>query len=163
MNTVDPLGGSWAVEHATNRIEREATATAGADRCDGRHAGGDRERLIQREIQESAYRAQREIDAKAAIVVGVNGFTSDAPSAIEVLSIDPDVERRQIERVCAGARRAAIGPRGARPSIAVATAAREGSTTSCRRSSRRSRRRATVGEIADTLREVFGEHKEIDV
>jgi methylmalonyl-CoA mutase N-terminal domain/subunit len=161
VNTVDPLGGSWAVEHATNRIEREATATLERIDAMGGTLAAIESGLVQREIQESAYRAQREVDSKAAIVVGVNGFTSDAPSAIEVLRIDPDVERRQIERVSqVRERRDRTAWRSALDQ--VATAAREGSNL-VPPIIQAVEASATVGEIADTLREVFGEHKEIDV
>src|SRR5688500_18252581 len=100
-NTVDPLGGSWAVEEMTNRIEREAAAAI--ERID--RAGGTLAAIeagfVQREIQEAAYRAQQQIDARETLVVGVNGFTSDDPCTIEVLSIDPEIERRQAQRVAA--------------------------------------------------------------
>jgi methylmalonyl-CoA mutase N-terminal domain/subunit len=160
-NTVDPLGGSWAVEHATTRIEREAAATLERIDAMGGTLAAIESGLVQREIQESAYRAQQEIDSKATIVVGVNGFTGDAPSAIEVLRIDPDVERRQTERVAqVRERRDRTAWRSSLDQ--VATAARQG-TNLVPPIMQAVEASATVGEIADTLREVFGEHKEIDV
>jgi methylmalonyl-CoA mutase N-terminal domain/subunit len=160
-NTVDPLGGSWAVEAATNRIEHEAMATI--ERIDA--AGGTlaaiEHGMIQREIQESAYRDQQRIDSGEAVVVGVNRFTDEKYPAIDVLRIDPDVERQQKERVAAvrtsrnrDAWRSALD--------GVAAAARDGSNL-MPGIIRAVEAFATVGEIADTLREVFGEHKEIDV
>jgi methylmalonyl-CoA mutase N-terminal domain/subunit len=160
-NTVDPCGGAYAIEEMTNRIEREARALL--DRIDA--AGGTltaiETGLIQREIQESAYRAQQEIDRGERIVVGVNQFGTGQTSGIEVLRIDPDIERRQIERVgrvrasrVSGEWQAALG--------AVAQAARDGSNL-VPPIVRAVEARATIGEISDTLRGVFGEHEEIDV
>jgi methylmalonyl-CoA mutase N-terminal domain/subunit len=160
-NTVDPLGGSYTVEAFTARIEQEARAILDRIEAAGGTLAAIEQGLIQREIQESAYRAQLRIDSKEAIVVGVNEYVREERSGIEVLRIDPDVERRQIERIRqvrasrdAGAWRAALA--------AVAAAARAsdnlvppviGAVEA----------RATLGEIADTLRGVFGEHREIDV
>jgi methylmalonyl-CoA mutase N-terminal domain/subunit len=160
-NTVDPCGGAYAIEELTDRIEREARALL--DRIDA--AGGTltaiETGLIQREIQESAYRAQQEIDRGERIVVGVNQFGSAQTSGIEVLRIDPDIERRQIDRVRrvrasrdSGEWHSALG--------AVAQAARDGSNL-VPPIVRAVEARATIGEISDTLRGVFGEHKETDV
>jgi methylmalonyl-CoA mutase, N-terminal domain len=94
-NTVDPLGGAYAIEELTNRIEQGARELL--DRIDA--AGGTlaaiEQGLIQRAIQESAYRAQQRVDRGESVVVGVNNFTSDEPANIDVLSIDPEVERRR--------------------------------------------------------------------
>ncbi|MGH9373250.1 MAG: methylmalonyl-CoA mutase family protein, partial [Vicinamibacterales bacterium] len=160
-NTVDPLGGAWAIEEATNRIERDASAMI--DRIDA--AGGTlaaiEQGIIQREIQESAYRAQQRIDARDAIVVGVNQFTGEGRPGIDVLRIDPDVERQQAGRLTA--LRSSRNERIWRTSLdGITSAARDGgnlvppiieAVEAC----------ATVGEISDALRSVFGEHKEIDV
>jgi methylmalonyl-CoA mutase N-terminal domain/subunit len=160
-NTVDPLGGAWTIEEATNRIETEATALL--DRIDA--AGGTLEAiergLIQREIQESAYRTQQRIDAGETIVVGVNRFVDNARPRIDVLRIDPDVERQQVARVAAV--RASRDAAGWRTAIArVEAAARDGSNL-VPPIIDAVEAHATVGEIADALRRVFGEHKEIDV
>jgi methylmalonyl-CoA mutase N-terminal domain/subunit len=159
-NTVDPLGGAYAIEALTNEIE--AGARRLLDNIDA--AGGTlaaiEQGMIQRAIQESAYRAQQDVDASRAVVVGVNAFEVEETGQIEVLSIDPEVERRQIERVRAvrasrdgsgwtaaldAVRSAARSADNLVPPIVAAVEAR-----------------ATVGEIADALRGVFGEHKEID-
>jgi methylmalonyl-CoA mutase, N-terminal domain len=161
VNTVDPVGGSWAVEHATNAIERDAAAML--ERIDA--AGGTLAAieggLIQREIHESAYRSQQSVDARRAIVVGVNTFTTGEPSPIEVLSLDPDVERRQVERV-ARVRASRDHARWRSALDQVMSAAGDGSNL-VPPVIQAVEARATVGEIADTLRAVFGEHKEIDV
>jgi methylmalonyl-CoA mutase N-terminal domain/subunit len=160
-NTVDPCGGAYSIEEMTNRIEQDARALI--DRIDA--AGGTlsaiEQGLIQREIQESAYRAQQEIDHGDRVVVGVNRFTSDQSSGIDVLHIDPDIERRQIDRVRAV--RASRDPGAWRASLdALGTAAR-GTTNLVPFVINAVEARATLGEISDTLRSVLGEHREIDV
>jgi methylmalonyl-CoA mutase N-terminal domain/subunit len=145
----------------TNRIEQEARALL--DRVDA--AGGTlaaiESGMIQREIQEAAYRTQQDIDAGGRIVVGVNRFGEDEASRIEVLRIDPDIERRQIARVREV--RASRDGREWRAALdGVAGAARDG-TNLVPPIIRAVEARATTGEISDTLRGVFGEHKEINV
>jgi methylmalonyl-CoA mutase N-terminal domain/subunit len=171
VNTVDPVAGSYAIEALTNTIERGAREIL--DRIE--QAGGTlaaiESGLIQREIQESAYRAQLAVDKGQSIVVGVNRFGDPGPDpgtdpgtspgtrvGPALFSVDADVERRQIERV-----RAVRASRDAescqRALAAVSTAAREGQNlvvpivTAVEA-------RATVGEISDTLRNVFGEYAE---
>jgi methylmalonyl-CoA mutase N-terminal domain/subunit len=184
-NTVDPVAGSYAIECLTNTIEQEAQdILARIERAGGTLAAIE-SGLIQREIQESAFRAQQAIDAGRSIVVGVNKFaemgtgvisahsagartgTENGPESAEDLAgnetrplfqIDPDVEPRQIARLhalragrdadawreaLAGVSRAASDGSNLVPPIVTAVEAR-----------------ATVGEIADTMRTVFGEFEE---
>ena len=162
-NTVDPLGGSYAIEALTNRIESGARELL--DRIDA--AGGTlaaiEQGFIQRAIQESAYRAQQQIDARESLVVGVNAFTdAEAPerSGIEVLRIDPEVERRQVERVRAV--RASRAAAAWRASLDAVIAAARGADNLVPPIVRAVEAHATVGEIADAMRGVFGEHREID-
>jgi methylmalonyl-CoA mutase, N-terminal domain len=155
-NTVDPVAGSYAIETLTNDIERGAIEIL--DRID--RAGGTltaiETGLIQREIQEAAYRAQLAIDSGGATVVGVNRFAApEAAASIETLSIDPDVESRQIERVRAV--RAGRSRESWRAAIdAVSTAARGGGNL-VPPIIAAVEAKATVGEIADAMRTVFGE------
>jgi methylmalonyl-CoA mutase, N-terminal domain len=168
-NTVDPVAGSYTIETMTNEIERGAEAIlARIERAGGTLAAIE-SGLIQREIQESAYRAQVAVDSGAAIVVGVNDFKtkgekktpdplSEKKTPDPLFAVNPDVERRQIERVRAvRARRNAESCAAALD--AVARAARDGSNLvppviAAVEAS------ATVGEIADAMRGVFGEYKE---
>jgi len=158
-NTVDPLGGSWAVEQRTDEIEAEARALIEAiDKAGGTLAAIESGR-IQRQIQDAAYATQRAVDSGEAVIVGVNRYVTEEASSIELLQIDPESERRQAESVRkvrqsrdSAAWRGALGAveRSARdgtnlvPSVIAAVDAH-----------------ATLGEIADTLRGVFGEHREI--
>ena len=161
VNTVDPFGGSYAIEELTNRIEAEARALL--DRIDA--AGGTlaaiEHGIIQRDIQESAYRAQQAIDSGERVVVGVNRYATDDAAAIDVLQIDPEVEPQQVERVrAARASRDAAAWRAALDGVVAA--ARSG-TNLVPPIVTAVEARATIGEISDALRSVFGEHKEIDV
>src|SRR5262249_7314057 len=97
-NTVDPIAGSYAVETMTNEIERGARAILDRIDSSGGTLAAIETGLIQREIQESAYRAQLAVDSGASVVVGVNAFTETGTTApIDTLRIDADVERRQVE------------------------------------------------------------------
>jgi methylmalonyl-CoA mutase N-terminal domain/subunit len=163
-NTVDPVAGSYAIEALTNDIERGVEEIlARIERAGGTLAAIEAG-LIQRDVQEAAYRTQQAVDSGRSIVVGVNRFTdlsmTDATSraAIEVFRIDPDVERRQIERVrTLRANRSAAEFRSAIEE--VSRAARDGSNlmppiiTAVES-------KATVGEISDAMRQVFGEYEE---
>jgi methylmalonyl-CoA mutase N-terminal domain/subunit len=157
-NTVDPVGGSYTIEERTAAIE--AAAAGLLERIDA--LGGTLTAIetgyIQREIRESAYRAQQAIDAGTSVVVGVNRYTDagDASGA-EVFRLDPQMEQAQVERVRAlRARRSGKSWRQALDG--VATAARGGDNLMPPVISA-VENLATVGEIADTLRQVFGEHQ----
>jgi methylmalonyl-CoA mutase, N-terminal domain len=160
-NTVDPVGGSYAIEAMTNEIEAGARALLARVDAAGGTLAAIEEGLIQRAIQESAYRAQQEVDARRSTVVGLNAFTdADEPAKIEVLSIDPEVERRQVERVRAV--RASRDQAAAKVALEAIASAARGSDNLVPPIIRAVEARATVGEIADAMRSVFGEHREID-
>jgi methylmalonyl-CoA mutase N-terminal domain/subunit len=160
-NTVDPLGGSYFVEEQTTRIESGARDIL--ERIDA--AGGTltaiEQGLIQREIQESAYRAQQRIDSRESIVVGMNQFQTGDPARIELLQISPEIERRQVDRVRAV--RASRDATAWRTAIDGVTAAASGADNLVPPVVRAVEARATLGEISDALRRVFGEHRELDV
>jgi methylmalonyl-CoA mutase N-terminal domain/subunit len=99
VNTVDPLGGSYFVEALTDRMERGALDYfQRIDELGGVLAGID-QGFFQREIAESAFEYQRELEAKRKVMVGVNDFVTEAPLDIPILKIDPEVERAQIRAV----------------------------------------------------------------
>jgi methylmalonyl-CoA mutase N-terminal domain/subunit len=159
-NTVDPCGGALVVEEMTDRIEEEAQQIL--DRIDT--AGGTLSAieagLIQREIQESAYRAQLRIDHAESVVVGVNRFATEEEAPIDVMHIDQEVERRQVERVQQV--RASRDAARWRSALDGVTAAARGGSNLVLPVVEAVEAHATVGEIADALRSVFGEHQEID-
>ncbi len=160
-NTVDPFGGAYAIEDLTNRIEEGARALLDRIEANGGTLTSIEAGMIQREIQDAAYRAQQKIDAAEAIVVGVNQFTTTDASTIDVLEIDPEVERRQVQRV--QALRASRDSAEWGAAMAEVKAAASGSANLVPTIVRAVEARATVGEISDAMRSVFGEHEEINV
>jgi methylmalonyl-CoA mutase N-terminal domain/subunit len=160
-NTVDPAGGARAIEEKTDEIEHGARELL--DRIDG--IGGTLKAIetgfIQHEIQESAYRAQQAVDRGETIVVGVNRFASGRSVAIETLRLDPETERRQIARV--QRLRAARDTRAWRAALDAVARTAAGSDNLLPPIITAVETHATVGEIADTLRGLFGEHRETDV
>jgi methylmalonyl-CoA mutase, N-terminal domain len=166
-NTVDPVGGSSAIEELTDRIEREASAILERiDRLGGTLAAIEAG-VIQRDIQDAAYLAQQRVDSGEAVVVGVNRFV-DLPNGgrraapqIGTLRIDPEMEARQVERLH-GVRAARDGAAW-RAALDAVTSAARGSDNLVPPIIRAVEAHATVGEISDALRSVFGEHRESDV
>jgi methylmalonyl-CoA mutase N-terminal domain/subunit len=158
-NTVDPVGGSYVIEKATDDIEQAAEALIARIDASGGTLAAIESGFIQREIQESAYRAQQAIDAGESVVVGVNRFVDESASGgIELFQIDPDVERRQIDRVRA-VRAGRDGVTWERARAAVTGAARDGSNL-VPFIVAAVEAHATLGEIADAMRRVFGEYRE---
>ena len=157
-NTVDPMGGAWAIEARTREIEDEARRLI--EDIDA--AGGTLQAIengrIQRQIQDAAYAAQQAIETGERVIVGVNRFTSGVVPKIELLTIEPELERRQAAAVAAvrnsrdaqawraaldAVGRAAVNGSNLVPPIIAAVEAR-----------------ATLGEISDTLRSTFGEYRD---
>ncbi|HEY7409800.1 MAG TPA: methylmalonyl-CoA mutase family protein [Vicinamibacteria bacterium] len=158
-DTVDPLGGAYAVEAATDAVEAEAErlldhveARGGALRAIER---GD----IQREIQEAAYRHQRDVESGRRVIVGVNRFVeSGEPPVSDVLRIDPALERTQVARLRAlRARRDAAAWSAALDRLESAARSAQNLMPALIDAVLAW---ATVGEIASRLRGVFGEHRE---
>jgi methylmalonyl-CoA mutase N-terminal domain/subunit len=159
---VDPLGGSYSVEALTGALEREARGLVDRIEERGGALGAIERGEIQRQIQESAYRFQREVESGQRVIVGVNRFEQpdEAPPA-DILRIDPEVERQQVERVRAlRARR--DGAAWAASLARVEDAARSGANL-MPVLVEAVQAWATVGEIASRLRGVFGEHRETRV
>ena len=156
--TIDPVAGSYYLESLTSEIERRATEYL--DKIDG--LGGMLKAIergyVQQEIQNAAYEYQQKVDRSEAVVVGVNGFTVEEESAVPILRIDPALEPRQVERL-----RAMRLRRDKKPWEAalerIEEAARSGDNLMPRIIGA-VEAHATVGEISDTLRKVFGEYKE---
>jgi len=158
VNTVDPLGGSQAVEQITDEIEQGATALL--DRIDrmGGTLAAIEAGFIQREIQQSAYTAQLAIDSGEAVVVGVNRYAEKGTRSQPLFRLDPEGEQRQAARVSAlRARRSAEACRAALGRVAAA-ASDGGNLVPAIIDAVENL--ATVGEISDTLRGVFGEYEE---
>ncbi len=157
-NTVDPVAGSYAIESLTDTIEQGATALLDHIAADGGTLAAIERGAIQRQIQESAYRDQQAVDGGGRVVVGVNLATDETPVNMDVLRIDTAVERDQRERV-AELRASRDGQATQQALDAVTRAARD-ETNLVAPIIAAVEARATVGEIADTLRAVFGEYHE---
>jgi methylmalonyl-CoA mutase N-terminal domain/subunit len=158
-NTVDPVGGAWAVEKRTDEIARAARAIIDTIDAAGGTLAAIETGRIQRQIQESAYADQQAVERGERVVVGVNRFETDEPNTIPLLRIDPESERRQIAAVQA-VRRTRDAAQWKTAIDAVDRAARDGSNL-VPPIVDAVMARATLGEIADALRGVFGEHREI--
>jgi methylmalonyl-CoA mutase, N-terminal domain len=157
-NVVDPLGGSYYLEALTNQMEAAASEYfRKLDEMGGMVAAIEKG-FPQREIREAAWRYQREIERRERIIVGVNEYVMQEEEPIDILVIDPAVEKRQIERVrelrvsrdqrhwqqaLDELRKAAADTENLMPPIINAVKAY-----------------ATVGEICNALKEVFGEYEE---
>jgi methylmalonyl-CoA mutase N-terminal domain/subunit len=157
-NTVDPVGGAYAIEELTNRIEEQARALIDHVDAMGGTLPAIESGFIQRQIQESAYTAQRAIDAGAAVVVGVNRYADDSALKTATFRIDPEVERQQIERVRTV--RASRSESEWRDGIANVESAARGGANLVPPVIAAVEGKATLGEIADTLRRVFGEFQD---
>src|SRR5205814_1515399 len=99
VNTIDPLGGSYYVEHLTSELERQAYEYFEQIEKLGGVVEAIKENFFQREIAEASFRYQSEVEAKQRIVVGVNRYQLEAEPELEILKIDPALEERQIARV----------------------------------------------------------------
>jgi methylmalonyl-CoA mutase N-terminal domain/subunit len=157
-NIIDPLGGSYCIETLTNEIE--AAAGAYFDRIDamGGMVPAIERGYPQREIQESSYQFAKAMERKEKIIVGVNDFVTEEQPPLDILVIDEAVQQRQCERLrkLRDERNAALVER----SLSNLKRAAEGTENlmppilDCVRSY------ATLGEISDALRVVFGEYQE---
>jgi methylmalonyl-CoA mutase, N-terminal domain len=160
VNTVDPFGGAYAIEDMTDRIEREAKALIARIDSLGGTLPSIEAGFIQREIQDAAYQAQQRIDSGETVVVGVNRYSTDEPSRIDTLQIDPAMEARQVERVRQV--RAARDDGAWQAALDAVSAAARGADNLVPPIIRAVEAQATVGEISDAMRAVFGEHRETD-
>jgi methylmalonyl-CoA mutase N-terminal domain/subunit len=159
--TADPVGGSWAIEEMTDRLEAEARDYLKRIAGIGGTLAAIERGYIQNEIQNAAYDYQRGIESGEIVIVGVNRYRQEDGAKIPTFKVDPELERQQVARLRAlrasrsasdvAARRAALeaaakGTENLMPHILACCEAK-----------------VTVGEISDTLRGVFGEYRETGV
>jgi methylmalonyl-CoA mutase N-terminal domain/subunit len=157
-DTADPLAGSYAIEHLTSEIEDRASHYIGRIDAMGGMLRAIETGYVQREIQESAYRYQRAIEAQEAVVVGVNRFQSEDGPKVQTLRIDPAVEQSQVERVRAV--RAKRDATKAEAALARLEEAAGGTENLLPRILDCVEANVTVGEISNRLRKVWGEYRE---
>jgi methylmalonyl-CoA mutase N-terminal domain/subunit len=157
-NTIDPVAGSYAIEHLTDEIEERAVEYISKIDGIGGMLRAIESGFVQGEIQKAAYDFQRAVESKEQIIVGVNDFIAEEERSIPTLRIEPEIERSQIARLNAlRARRDS-----ARTQSALAELQRRASTTENLLPAILTAVEAfaTVGEISDSLRRVFGEYQE---
>ena len=156
-DTVDPLGGSWFVESLTNEIE--ARAMEYLERIDD--IGGAVEAIeaqwMKQEIEESAYRMAKAIEKQERTVVGVNKFTRGTEEPLEIYELDPDLERTQIERLQRVRRERDQG--AVDDALRALEEAARGTDNLLYPMRAALAAYATLGEVSDTLRGVFGEYE----
>jgi methylmalonyl-CoA mutase N-terminal domain/subunit len=155
--TVDPLGGAYAIEALTDQVEAEAEAILAELERRGGALRALESGWPQAEIRESAYRFQRQVEERETLVVGVNVLETDEPVEVEPFAVEPGTEKEQVGRLeafrsrrdgekaakaLAEVERAAKGDLNLMPPILAAVESA-----------------ATLGEISDRLRSVFGEHR----
>lgn len=156
-STVDPLGGSYFVEHMTSRIEGEAEKYIGKIDGMGGALSAIEKGYQQKEIHDTAFRYQKEIEAKEQIVVGVNEYISSRPEKVKVFKVSSKIEKRQKERL------RVLKKNRSNPSVQKALShlkkCAEGDENLMPYIFEAARARATLGEISDALRDVFGLHR----
>jgi methylmalonyl-CoA mutase N-terminal domain/subunit len=157
-NTVDPLAGSYLVEALTDRMEQEVYDYFRKVEALGGVIPALEKGFFQREIAEAAYRYQREIDTHQRVLVGVNEYLEEEPIRIPLLAMDPEGYERQVARL-EQVRRERDSERVGVVLTALRQAARGTDNTmpyilDCVRAY------ATLGEIMDVFRTVFGEYRE---
>jgi methylmalonyl-CoA mutase N-terminal domain/subunit len=158
VDTVDPVAGSYYVEYLTNQIEERAAKYIEQIDAMGGAVAAIEKGFMQREIVESAYGFQKEVEAKKRIIVGVNEFETEEKVPMKILQIDPEIEKTLVEHL-----------------KQVRTQRNQAKVDEILNKLRRAAEKenvnlmpfilqavkeyATLGEICDTLREVFGEYK----
>jgi methylmalonyl-CoA mutase N-terminal domain/subunit len=159
VSTVDPLGGAYALEAATDAIEKEAERLIARIESRGGALAAIERGDVQREIQESAFRFQREVENGDRVIVGVNRFEVEGEEPPQdVLRIDPEIERAQVEKLRGlRSRRAAAPWKEAMDALEARARSGENLVPAIVDAVMAW---ATVGEIASRLRRVFGEHRE---
>ena len=157
-NTIDPVAGSYAIEHLTGEIERGAQDYIAKIDALGGMLQAIETGFVQAEIQKVAFEFQRAVENKEQVVVGVNDFIGEQARQIPTLRIDEEIERSQVARL--KALRARRDP--ARVVSALAELERRAATSENLLSAILAavEAYATVGEISDALRRLFGEYQE---
>jgi methylmalonyl-CoA mutase N-terminal domain/subunit len=157
-NTVDPVAGSYAIEHLTNEIESGALAYLEKVDSMGGMLRAIETGFVQGEIQKAAYEFQRAVESKDQIVVGVNDFVAEEERIIPTLRVDAETECSQIARLnTLRARRDSARTKAALADLQRRAATSENLLPAVLAAVEAY---ATVGEISDALRRVFGEYQE---
>jgi methylmalonyl-CoA mutase N-terminal domain/subunit len=158
VDSVDPLAGSYYVEHLTNEIEERAQKYIEQIDGIGGAVAAIEKGFMQREITESAYRFQKEVEAKKRVIVGVNDFVSDEKVSMKLLQIDPAIEKKlvkQLKRIKRERNKEKVNEALSK----LREAAEKENVNLVPFILEAVKEYATLGEVCGTLREVFGEYK----
>jgi methylmalonyl-CoA mutase N-terminal domain/subunit len=155
---IDPLGGAYAVEDLTNEIEKKSLEYIGKIEAMGGAIKAIESGYIQGEIADSAYQYQKEIEAKKRIIVGLNQFQIDEGTLKDVLRIQPEVEQFQKEKLSKVKKERSNGK--VKETLAALKKAAQRTENVVPPILEAVKAYASIGEISDTLREVFGEYRE---
>lgn len=159
-NTVDPLGGSYYIESLTNQMEEETYKYFKKLDKMGGMVAAIKKGFPQKEIHEAAFAYQKEIDKKQRIIVGLNDFISEEGESVETLEIDPTIEERQIERLN-NVKKKREQRRVAKALDDLKKMAEKGDNL-MPGMIEAVKLYATVGEISNALKEVYGTYEEPD-
>jgi methylmalonyl-CoA mutase N-terminal domain/subunit len=157
-NTVDPLGGSYAIEKLTDEVERGAEDYLRKIDTLGGMLRAIESGYVQREIQRAAYEYQKAVESGDQVVVGVNRYRTDESAGLPLLRIDTEIERTQVERL--RALQARRNPARVQAALREVEARARSDQNLMPAILDAVRALATVGEISDTLRRVFGEYQQ---
>jgi methylmalonyl-CoA mutase N-terminal domain/subunit len=158
--TVDPFAGSYAVEAMTDEVEARAWALMEQVAAYGSAVDAIEAGFQKREIEAAAYQVAKEIDAGERVVVGVNRFTVAEEEPYDLLRVDPAIEAAQVARLAA--LRSARSGGDVRRALAALAGAARGSDNVLPPMRAALAAQATVGEVCDTLREVWGQYQPTD-
>ena len=156
-DTIDPLAGSYYVESLTDELEAEAEALLEEVDARGGMGAAIEDGWVQRQIQDVAYERQQEIEKGERIIVGVNEFRADDEQTVDIEEITEEDERRQVERL--GEVKDERDEEAVEATLEALREACEGEENVMAHIVDAVKAYATVGEICDTMRAVFGEHQ----
>jgi len=160
-NTVDPLSGSYFVEYLTNKMEEEATGYIERVDAMGGAMAAIQKGFYQKEIADSAYKYQREVESKKRIVVGINEYVTETMTPIKLLKMDPRAEGKQVERL-REVKQKRDGKK-VKEALEKLGKAAEGDENLMPLIFEAVKAYATNEQISDTLRHVFGEYEAITI
>jgi methylmalonyl-CoA mutase N-terminal domain/subunit len=156
-DTVDPLAGSYFVESLTDELEAAAWEYLGRIDALGGAVAAIEAGFMQDEIERAAYAYAKAVDEGAKVVVGVNRYVESEPTPVEVFPVDPALQAEQAERV--RRLRKERDQEAVDRALAEVAAAARGTDNLLPPMKEALRRRATLGEVSDVLRSVFGVHQ----
>ncbi len=156
-DTADPLAGSYYVESLTDAVEEEAWGYIKQIDGMGGSVKAIEQRFMQRQIEDAAYRYQREVEKEERIIVGVNRYASDDDPDMDLHTVDESIQEKQVDRL--RELKDSRDPSAVEEALADLKRAAEGSDNLLYPMKDALGNLATLGEVSDTLREVYGQYR----